>query len=311
MKKLDELTRTLGANVGQSVGLGREPGRLPPGINPSQAVRPSAREQGVFRSKDTLVIPTDKIQPDPDQPREEFEPESLARLAESLKTRGQLQPVRVRWDESAGAYVLLMGERRWRAAVQAGLSTMTAVVHEGDLSPGERLTVQLVENALREDLTPVEAAKAYRRLMEANGWSGNQLARELSLPQSAVAQTLAILKLPEDVQAQVEDGALSARSAYEISKLPDPAVQAELAELAVADGLTRDQVAETVKARKLGKAKAEPGGKREIKFDDGAKIVVTLPPGSDGGTAAVAELLQRGVKKLRAEMKQAQPGQAA
>jgi ParB family chromosome partitioning protein len=302
MGKLDELTRSLGANIGQSVGLGRPPGQLPPGIDPAQAVRPSAREQGVGRSKDTLIIPTEKIQPDPDQPREDFDPEALARLAESLRTKGQLQPVRVRWSEDDGAYILIMGERRWRAAIQAGMPTMTCVVHGGDLSPGERLTLQLVENALREDLSPVETAKAYRRLMETNGWSGNQLARELDVPQSAVAQALALLKLPEGVQAKVEAGELAPRTAYEISKLSDPAAQEEMAARAAGGGATRDQVQAAVKARRIGKAQASPGARREFKFDDGGKVSVTPPPGLDGD-AAVMEMLQRAVKKLRAEMK--------
>ena len=204
MSKLDDLNRTLGANIDQSVGLDKPANSFPPGLNPTQALRPSSREQGVARSKDALVIPIEKIQPDPDQPREEFEPEALDRLAESLKVRGQLQPIRVRWDEGRGAYVIIIGERRWRAAVQASLPTMSCVVHDGSVDSGELLALQLVENALREDLKPVEQAKAFRRLMEANGWSGNQLAKELAVPQSAVAQALALLKLPDEVQARVE-----------------------------------------------------------------------------------------------------------
>ena len=87
------------------------------------------------------MIPIEKIQSDPDQPREEFESEALDRLAESLKVRGQLQPIRVRWDEGRGVYVIIIGERRWRAAVQAGLPTMSCVVHDGSVDPGELLAL--------------------------------------------------------------------------------------------------------------------------------------------------------------------------
>ena len=126
------------------------------------------------KSKDAVEIPLDKIVPDPDQPREEFDPEALERLAESLKTRGQLQPIRVRWDEAQGKYVIICGERRWRAARMAGLATMSCVVSEGPIDAGELLALQLIENCLREDLRPIEQARAFKSLMDRNGWSGNQ-----------------------------------------------------------------------------------------------------------------------------------------
>ena len=93
------------------------------------------RLQGVARSKNAAEIPVDRIGPDPDQPREEFDAEALGRLAESLKTRGQLQPIRVRWDEEQGAYVIVCGERRWRAAELAGLPTMSCVIVDGPGRP--------------------------------------------------------------------------------------------------------------------------------------------------------------------------------
>ena len=109
---------------------------------------------------------------------------------------------------------------------------------------------------------------------------------------------------------KVDAGELAVRAAAEISRLPDPDEQLALAVQAVAEGLTRDQVMDTVKARRLGKAKAEPPTKAEYKFDDGGKVTVTLPPGMAGDTA-VAEMLQRALKKVRAALKQAGLGQAA
>jgi ParB family chromosome partitioning protein len=311
MAKLDEVMRSLGGNINGSLGVGRTPGTLPPGIDPGAAQRAPAGREGVNRLKNALEIPTDKLRPDPDQPREEFDQEALERLAASLKARGQLQPVRVRWSEEDGCYLIISGERRWRAAVLAALPTLECVVHDGVPDPGERLAMQVVENTLREDLKPVEQAKAFRALMERNGWSGVRVAQELNITHSMVSQALALLKLPEDVQDQVDAGAIAARTAYELSKLPDAAEQRALAEQAAAGGLTLAQADAVVKARKAGKAKAEPGGRREIKFDDGARIVVNLPPGYDAGPAAVAEMLRRGLKKVQAELKQSGPGQAA
>src|SRR5918998_5576789 len=145
MGKLDELMKHQ-ANMDASLGVGYVTGNTPPGMSLDQARRVPARLQGVAKSKNTVDIPVEKIEADPDQPREEFEPEALGRLADSMKAKGQLQPIRVRWDEGREAYVIIMGERRWRAAVMAGLSVMTCVVHEGALDPGEQLAIQLVEN---------------------------------------------------------------------------------------------------------------------------------------------------------------------
>src|SRR5262245_38796009 len=120
MGKLDELLKSGGANIAESMGAGAE--RAGRG-EPKTSTAP-ARWQGVAKSKNAVEVPLDKIAPDPDQPREEFEPDALRRLAESLRTRGQLQPIRVRWDEGRGLYVILVGERRWRAAKMAGLPTV-------------------------------------------------------------------------------------------------------------------------------------------------------------------------------------------
>jgi ParB family transcriptional regulator, chromosome partitioning protein len=310
MGKLDELMKAEGTRAA-SLGLGAAPGVTPPGMSPADAQRLPARLQGTAKSRNTIEVETDRITPDPDQPRQEFEPGALERLAESLKAKGQLQPIRVRWDDGRGAYIIVLGERRWRAAVQAGLKTMTCVVHEGAFDPGELLALQLVENALREDLKPVEQARAYRRLMDQNGWSGNRLAKEISIDQAAVSRALALLDLPEPIRVQVDAGALPSRTAYEISRLDDPAEQIALAERAAAREITGDEVQATVQARKIGRAgPAAPATRREFKSPEGAKVAVTLPPGASGPEALLA-ILQWAIRQVRAEMKHAGPGHAA
>jgi ParB family chromosome partitioning protein len=113
MGKLEELSRLTAGNVQDSLGIGR-PAR--PAEAPAPATAPSApaRWQGVTKSKNAVEIPVERIVADPGQPREEFDEEALGRLAESLRTRGQLQPIRVRWDEGSERYMILVGERRWR-----------------------------------------------------------------------------------------------------------------------------------------------------------------------------------------------------
>jgi ParB family chromosome partitioning protein len=300
MGKLDELLKAHGANISDSFGTGSASDGLPPGMTLAQAQRVPARDQGVTRSKHAVEIPVDKIQPDPDQPREEFEPEGLERLADSLRTKGQLQPIRVRWDEDRECYTIIMGERRWRAAIKAGLGTLSCVVHQAPVDAGERLALQLIENAVREDLKPIEQAKAYRRLQELYGWSGNQLAKELAVPQPAVVHALALLKLPDDVQTKVEAGQLAPRTAYEISKLDADADQVALAEQVVAEHMTGEQVATTVKARKAGKPVPAGSARKEYKRDDGIKITVTGAATPEQVLAALKWAVRKAQDELKA-----------
>jgi ParB family chromosome partitioning protein len=248
MSKLDDLKRDNGGNAAESLGVGLARGPIPG----NQPVVPP-RLQGVSKSRNAAEIPVGKIEPDPDQPREEFEPEALARLAESLKRRGQLQPIRVRWDEPAGVYRILCGERRWRAAAMAGIETLSCVVVEGPVDPADLLALQLVENCLREDLRPVEQARAFRALMDRQGLSTHQLARELSVPQSSVVKALALLELPESVRDQVESGLISTGTAYEVSRVDDPAEQVAIAERVVSEKLTRQEAVEAIRERAGGK----------------------------------------------------------
>jgi ParB family transcriptional regulator, chromosome partitioning protein len=290
MSKFEDLMKA-GANIDESMGAGvtRGPGSPPPATSSAPA-----RWQGVGKSKNALEIPVGKVLPDPDQPREEFDEDALSRLAESLRTRGQLQTIRVRWEESRGAYVIICGERRWRAAVKAGLPTIGAIVVEGTMTPAELLAVQLVENCLREDLRPVEQSKAYRALMEQNGWSIRQLAGELALDHSAVARALKLLDLPESVQSRVERGDISTWTAYEIAKVGDAAEQEQLAARAVEEKLTRAGV---VAAREHKAARPKPR-KLEVKAPNGCTVAVILPdPDLDDDDALVA--LQHALKVLK------------
>src|SRR3954447_10933935 len=258
MGKLEKLRMNGLGNAAESMGAG-VPGRASPGspLHGATALGPAAvppHMQGVSRNKDAAVIPTEKIGADPTQPREEFDEDDLQKLAESLRTRGQLQPITVYWDEDRGLYVLVCGERRWRAAKLSGISTMTATILARAPEAGERLALQCIENLLRSDLRPVEEAKAYRQLMLLNGWSAAQLSRELAVSESKVTRAMALLELPESVQTQVEGGTLPPATAYEISKLEDEGEQAELAERVVREKLSRQDTARAVRERKQTEA---------------------------------------------------------
>lgn len=309
MGKLDDLRRKAVGNIDESMGAGRPaPGAMHGVSTPAVRAVP-ARLQGLVRSQNAAEIPVAKIIPDPDQPREEFDETGLERLAESLRTRGQLQPIRVRWDEAGEVYILVCGERRWRAAALAGLPTLSCVIHDGPVEPGELLALQLIENCVREDLKPVEQARAFRTLMERNGWSGNQLAKALGIPQPSVVRALALLELPAPVQEKVEQGALAPATAYEISKMADSAHQQALAELVVESGLTRSETIEAVR-RSNPRGGAKGGGARSkrptVRVIRTSAAKVTVEFRKAASEAEILAALREAVARL-----EAQDGQAA
>lgn len=294
MGKLDELRKTMGQNVNESASRREAPA---PVSAPSLT---SARTAGVVRSKNALEIAVDRIVADEDQPREDFEPEALGRLASSLKTRGQLQPIRVRWDEGRGVYVLICGERRWRAAQLAGMSTLSCVVTEGVPDPSEVLVMQLVENAVREDLAPIEQARAFKVLMSRMGWSGNRLAQELGISQPSVVSSLALLDLPASVQRHVDEGTLAPSTAYEIGKLGDAVSVAAVAEEVVQGGMTRSEA--VARVRRANKPKGR--GAKAIKDRVFRKTLgrVTVELRKPGDAAAVLSLLEEAAADVRREL---------
>jgi ParB family transcriptional regulator, chromosome partitioning protein len=298
MSKLDAMRKTANATAQESLGIGVEPIQR-------VAARPAdPRHDGVERVKTAVRIPLDRIVRDENQPREEFAEENLARLADSLRSKGQLQPARVRWDDSRELYVLIAGERRWLAARRAGMTTLECVVHDKPVSAPELLTLQLIENAMREDLTELEEARAYRTLLETHGWSTHRLAQELAVTQPHIMRRIGLLRTDPKVQDMVESGTLSPSIAYEISQNPDPVEQVRLATEAAEKGLKRDDLRERRKAaerRAAGKAKGRGGaGKarkvttRTFRTAAGARVTIERPRGLDDALirAALAEALE-------------------
>ena len=227
----------------------------------------------------------DRIVPDPDQPRKDFSDDAIERLAASLVKHGQLQPIRVRWNATIGRWVVISGERRYRAALRAGLKTVACVFADNGLSPSEILQEQIIENLLREDLKPIEQARAYRQLMDLHGWTAKELSGELQVSQGAVSKSLSLLTLPAELQEQVEEGSIPATAAYEVAKVEDRAVQREIARRIVDEDLTRDAAAEVVReaAGKPSKAKAQGRGGTSGRGSipvfkvGGARVAVTFP----------------------------------
>jgi ParB family chromosome partitioning protein len=173
----------------------------------------AAQNVGVQPLSAGRIIQVARIVADPGQPRREFDDQELDHLAASLRDHGQTDPVKVRWDSAQSRWVLIDGERRWRAAQRAGLLSLSAVVESRDLAADRLLEMQVVENALRQDLTVVESGRAFRHLMAVWGCSQQELAARLHISQSKVSRCLQSLDLPAEVQSEVESGKVGGMAA--------------------------------------------------------------------------------------------------
>ena len=187
------------------------------------------------RETELRELPVDLVRPNPRQPRQEFDEQSLVALAESLRERGLLQPLLVR-PVAGGTYELIAGERRWRAAREAGVPTVPALVREAD--DRDSLLLALVENAAREDLSPIEEARAYAALQDEFELSLGEIAERVGRSKPAVSNRLRLLELPADVLELVEEGLLGEGHARAVLAVPDHEGRRELARRIVRAGLS-------------------------------------------------------------------------
>jgi ParB family chromosome partitioning protein len=186
-----------------------------------------------------LEIPLDRIRRNPYQPRKRVDEEALARLADSIRVHGVIQPILV--TEQLDGYQLVAGERRLRAAQLAGLERIPAVVRQ--LADRDQLELALVENLLRADLNPMEEAMAFRQLLDEFGFTQDQLATRLGRARSTVANTLRLLEMREAVREAVADGRLTEGHARAMAGLGEPD-ELRLVELVVERGLSVRQTEE-------------------------------------------------------------------
>ncbi len=200
-------------------------------------------------------IPISAIETNRNQPRQSFDEERLAELAESIREVGVLQPVLVR-PLGDDTYELIAGERRWRAARRVGLQVLPAVVRESD--DAAALEQALVENVQRTDLNPMEEAAAYQQLIEDFGLTHEELARRVGRKRATVTNTLRLLQLPPVIQRLVQEGRLTAGHARTLLGTPDRAFQEQLARRAVSDDLSVRQLEESVRARNGSGPTTEP-----------------------------------------------------
>jgi ParB family chromosome partitioning protein len=206
-------------------------------------------------------IPVASISPNTFQPRTVFRPEKLRELADSIRVHGVMQPIVVRKD--GDRYMLIAGERRWRASTLAGLVTVPAIVRE--VPTNQILELTLIENIQREDLNPIETAEAFQRLSTEANLTHDQIAERTGKDRSTVTNLLRLLKLPTEVRSRIVAGEISLGHAKVLLGVPSEAAQKSLAARVVAQGLSVRQLEEiarsTTEAAEQGSGKSDAPGK--------------------------------------------------
>ncbi|HLJ14312.1 MAG TPA: ParB/RepB/Spo0J family partition protein [Bryobacteraceae bacterium] len=221
-----------------------------------------------------VQVNVSRIDPNPSQPRNVFDESRLEELAQSIRANGILQPLIVR--RRGERYELVAGERRWRAAVRAGLAEVPALVQ--DIADNRLLELALIENIQREDLNPIEAAQAFERLSTELGLTQEEIGQRTGKDRVSIANMIRLLRLPAEVQQLVSERRLPMGQARALLRLPTAAVQAEIANKAAAQGLSTRQVEALVQQLvEPRQSNAEPSG----------------PPRQDPNVRAAAEELER------------------
>ena len=280
----------------------------------SNAAEPQSGRRGLGRGLEVLIggaadvelvhLPVERIHANPRQPRRRFDSEATTALADSIRAQGVVQPVLVR-PRAGGGYELIAGERRWRAAREAGTPTVPALVRDAD--DRETLVLGLVENVAREQLSPVEEARAYAVLIDEFGLSLGDVAERVGRSKPSVSNRLRLLELPDDVLAMLERNELTEGHARAVLAVPDQDGRRKLARQVVRQGLSvraaeraaRWAGARTKKRRahRVDPALAErirSGLKRAIGFE--ARVGATkveIPFDDEHELAALAEAIER------------------
>jgi ParB family chromosome partitioning protein len=240
-----------------------------------------------------LEVDPQSIQPNPFQPRTRQDPEALAELITSISEHGVIQPLLVRPDPAGNGYILIAGERRWRAAQAVGLQKVPVIVREADEQT--QLELALIENIQRADLTPLETAEAYRQLTEDFKLSHEEVARQVGKSRTAVTNTLRLLKLPQTAQAALAEGKITEGHARALLALATTAAQLAALNAILKNDLNVRQTEELVRklnGQRAAAVKTKPDVAPEIRsleerLREGLGTRVSLHHGPKGGTVVI------------------------
>ncbi len=258
----------LGRGLSALLGGGVDREAIAPSPAPQTPQLPGSAGAEHASSAGLTMIPIDRIVPNPGQPRRRFDDAALEALASSIKESGLLQPVVVRPAQN-DTYELIAGERRWQASKRAGITELPVVVRDADARG--RLELALVENVVREDLNPMEVARAVAALVEDFGRTHESVASTLGRSRPAISNLLRLLELPDTVTALVEDGSLSEGHARAILMADGAKSRRLLAEKVVRDGLSVRQTEAMARS-----AAPRAGGERPARVDPPASADMAM-----------------------------------
>ena len=254
------------------------------------ALLPAGQAMASHNAADVQQIRVDAIVPNRYQPRQIFHPAELAELVASIKESGLLQPILVR-RKGDGMYELIAGERRWRATKEAGHDTIQAVIR--NCSDQEAILFALVENLQRENLNPMETARAYSRMMNEFGLTHDSIAQKVGCDRSSVANSVRLLNLHHDVQTLVESGTLSAGHAKVLLSLDTPEIQCKVAKTAAAQALSVRETEQLVSASGATRKRTKTAPVTSLWTDVESRLQkrlgtrVTIEPGKKGGKVVI------------------------
>ena len=243
------------------------------------------------RSDAGMQVPITRIIPNPHQPRSSFDQDKLEELAESIRTHGLIQPLVV--TETVEGFVLIAGERRWRASRLAGLEQVPVIVKES--TPQDMLELALIENIQRADLNPMEEAHAYRQLMDEFGLTQEEVAERVGKARSTVANLVRLLTLPDSIQIAVNDGRLSGAHARALLPLPTAEMQVGAMNQVVKLGLSVRQT-ETLVTNLMAESRPEPRPRKQLppelieiqdRFESALGTRVNIEKGEKGGRVII------------------------
>jgi ParB family chromosome partitioning protein len=241
-------------------------------------------------------IPVNAISPGANQPRKNFTTPELEDLANSIKEHGILQPLLVT-ERTDGGYELIAGERRWRASQMVGLATVPAVIKK--LADRQKLEVALIENIQRENLTPIEEAFAYQRLMEEFSLTQEQVAAKVGKSRPAVANTIRLLSLPAEVQAALTDKRINMSQARALLSLPDQKQQLDMLSSMLGQRITVRELERTVSKQNPHKSHRDPNLsylEDQLRTSLGTKVAITKK--GERGTIVIDFYSEEELKRL-------------
>ena len=275
---------------------------LPATPAPATAAEPAAASPDAAAI--AVAVRVDDIVANPDQPRRRFDSEALDALAESIRRHGVLQPLVVRRNERG--YELIAGERRLRAARQAGLDEVPVVLREAE--PPARLELALIENLQREELAPLDEAEAYRQLIEVYGLTQEEIAQQVGKSRPAVANALRLLALPDPVKAQLEGGELSAGHARAVLAVDGDEARVAFAHEITAKKLPKSEAERLARTRRAEPAARTRGGDPHWRAlaDDltrGLATRVRIVPRGRGGTIEIEFYSEAELERLIGHLK--------